>query len=510
MSDSDLKNMRRRQFEDGLLPEKAFEDTSAQMSQSELDEVALEFQFFSENRALTELECAEGLYFEPSFAESLQFLFRRVGLFVDRALRQAYLHGVMDPREKLASLLEQEVERWVQVEESLIQSGFYCENGFLKTRFDFRRQTLGFTQVCVRQVRAEATLQSTSLFVCNLPRWAEEWRARKSLASAESTSSPISIFAQKGLRATHGGHAFLAIATPTSFVLVDPVFWPNRSEFRMQPFNSRNTGKPEAVFLTHGHSDHLNLQYLLELDPETPVYVPGASPRWQGAPLEWILRDLGLKNVNVVVPGQSLSFSDDLEVEVFDFFGESRSIVSFPSVVYGFRRRGYGVLCLADTSPDSQGQSLLEDSMFRNSVNSKGPYRIIMSTWWQEIRHFFEVSPLSLLRDDVKIQDWISPTEFCKTSPVFLRNLASFAGARHVGLYAESGWQLFLPPGEDNEYIAAQTLFWQKQHEFRSALAQISCRLSKARPHDWWEILPSGDVLSSSDGGSSDDASSSS
>ncbi len=508
MIDSDLKNMRRRQFEDGLLPDRAFEESTAQMSQSELDEVGLEFQFFSENRALTELECAEGLYFEPSFAESLQFLFRRVGLFVDRALRQAYLHGVTDPRAKIASLLEQEVERWIRVEERLIQSGFYCENGFLKTRFDFKRQTLGFPQVRVRQMRLEETRQSTSLFVRELPRWAEQWRARKSLAV--STSAPISVLAKEGLRVTHGGHAFLAVATPTSFVLVDPVFWPNRSDFRIPPFNSRNIGKPTAVFLTHGHSDHLNLQYLLELDPETPVYIPGVSPRWHGAPLEWILRDIGLKNINVVVPGQSLSFSDDLEVEVFDFFGEARSIVSFPGVVYGFRRRGCGVLCLADTSPDSERQNLLDNSIFRNSVKSNGPYQVMMSTWWQEIRHFFEVSPLSLLRDDVKIQDWLLPTEFCKTSPEFLRSLASFAGARHVGLYAESGWQLFLPPGEDDEYIAAQTLFWQKQHEFGSALGPIGCGLSKARPHDWWEVLRSGDVLASGDVRSSGDASSSS
>jgi len=68
MIDADLKSKRRQQFEDGLLPERALEESSAELSQSELDEVGLEFQFFSENRALTALEFAEGLYFEPSFA----------------------------------------------------------------------------------------------------------------------------------------------------------------------------------------------------------------------------------------------------------------------------------------------------------------------------------------------------------------------------------------------------------------------------------------------------------
>jgi hypothetical protein len=483
----DLKQIRKQLFESGALlrPEQR-----PPLSASELCDVSLEVQFFSQKCALRDLEPAEGLFFEPLFVEALQILFNRVRSFVDTALRQALLLGVADPLPAIARSLEGEVARWVKVEKSL-SNHFHFERGFLwPNQGDaFRRETPGFGQVLVRQVRGSEILESESLFLDALPGWASRWRERKACAPR------VSVLAQDGLRVTHAGHAFLTVATPNSFVLVDPVFWPREPGFQVQPWSPQDLGTPGAVFLTHGHGDHFDLQYLLELDPRVPVYVPEAHPKWLGAPLEKLLRVLGLKNVIAVAPGQSLHLCDDLTAEVFDFYGESREVVSFPGAIYGFRRKNQGALCLADTSPDLGGKSLLDDPVFLQAVATRGPYQLIMSTWWQEMRRYYEASPLALLQSGIRVQDWVSPIEFCRVSPEFLRRLVSLTRAQHLSFYAEGGRQLFLPTGAENEHMAAQSLFWKKHDEFALALSGLTSHLSKARPHMWWEILSTGEVI---------------
>jgi hypothetical protein len=62
-------------------------------------------------------------------------------------------------------------------------------------------------------------------------------------------------------------------------ILVDPVFYPvsEPSRFSERPFDPRDVGRIDAVFITHGDNDHLNPNSLLRLPRETPIYVPSNS-----------------------------------------------------------------------------------------------------------------------------------------------------------------------------------------------------------------------------------------
>lgn len=451
-------------------------------------EISLDFQFFSGESSLTTLEFSEGLFLDPDFADALQFLYRRLEAFVSRAAQQGHLRSATDVHLRIAKALENEVARWIQ-SETLLNRFFNIESGFLKLKRGVlsRRSTPGYGQVLVAQKSNGRILNSESLFLTELPAWAAKWRNQKNEKRSVGEVRP-EVFASRELRVTHGGHAFLIVATPESCILVDPVFWPSKRENESQPFSANDLPQPEAVFLTHGHEDHLNFQFLLELDPKTAVYVPKTSESWAGANLAKILRLLGLNNVHEVESGEVVELSNGLTAEVFEFYGEARNITNSPGVVYGFRRGKSSVLSLADTSPDSSGRSILTDKIFKSSLEKNGPFKTVMTTWWQDLRFLYQTSPLVLMNSNIPIQDWLRVNEFCQMTPEFMRQLVELTKAKQICLYAENGSELFLPEGSQNEYVSSISLFWQSQEEFNSAISKSDCKLSQARPHDYWEL----------------------
>ncbi len=143
------------------------------------------------------------------------------------------------------------------------------------------------------------------------------------------------------------GHAYVRVATPSASVWFDPfpaprLAWTESERTSMFPdtvpdkFLLDNYGPdakhvtqdelsiPDAVFVTHQDTDHVDLGALALLPPTVPIYVPASDPKlpWQLDLVAAIRTVLGeSRDVRVMTHGESVAIGE-IRVTAFPFIGE--------------------------------------------------------------------------------------------------------------------------------------------------------------------------------------------
>ncbi|MDY7228811.1 MBL fold metallo-hydrolase [Hyalangium rubrum] len=119
----------------------------------------------------------------------------------------------------------------------------------------------------------------------------------------------------------HLGHTSFAIRRGPLRLLIDPILVRQDGNFRL-PTCPRwllpESDTIDAVFLSHGHDDHLHPPSLLGLSPETAIYFLDEDPRTcscaEGP--ELLLKSLGFHRVHAFRPGDVIELKEGVRVHI--------------------------------------------------------------------------------------------------------------------------------------------------------------------------------------------------
>src|SRR3954469_21378796 len=75
-------------------------------------------------------------------------------------------------------------------------------------------------------------------------------------------------------RLTWLGHATVLLELGGARILTDPVLRPRVAHLRREVPVPGDVGRLDAILVSHGHHDHLDLPTLRRLDPSAPVLAP--------------------------------------------------------------------------------------------------------------------------------------------------------------------------------------------------------------------------------------------
>lgn len=176
-------------------------------------------------------------------------------------------------------------------------------------------------------------------------------------------------------------HACLAIASPTTVVVLDPI------RLSISEDVPALSGRPaDAVLITHQHTDHWHLPSILEVcsTPTTPVIVPHTRVPNLLCPerFEESLAFVGQRAV--VADWGSTVTVGDIEIDILPFFGEQptqRGKGAPPGVrSYGncfrFNTPTFSALVLVDSGADPGGNML---DVIARSEAKRGPVDVVLS-----------------------------------------------------------------------------------------------------------------------------------
>jgi L-ascorbate metabolism protein UlaG (beta-lactamase superfamily) len=105
----------------------------------------------------------------------------------------------------------------------------------------------------------------------------------------------------RGLALTWVGHSTVLIELDGTRFLTDPLLRTRVAHLRrVQPFNDGDLERLDAVLISHGHYDHLDVSSLRKLDPTVPVLAP--------AHLASVLRRAGRRQIVEARVGDDLRF----------------------------------------------------------------------------------------------------------------------------------------------------------------------------------------------------------
>lgn len=286
------------------------------------------------------------------------------------------------------------------------------------------------------------------------------------------------------LSVTHMGHASLIVDAGTCRILIDPWLFSWDDTFEKQPVVSRSLGRIDAIFFTHHHGDHMNVESLLTLPHDVPVFVPCRT----SVPLEPriadFLRLVGFRDVREFAHGEAYTVGDDLSVEAVPFFGEGQNRLGFGANCYLISRHGQNVLIHADAAPDSNDRSLVSSGVLRQIVDRHGPIQAVFGTWWQERTFLCNLSPLAIFSPRNGPEMWLEDTENCDCPPEFLHDMMKIAGAKLLVLYAESGKECFLPRQAMSAYVPSISFLWRSIEDIRKIIrAETGAEVVEAHPY---------------------------
>ena len=189
---------------------------------------------------------------------------------------------------------------------------------------------------------------------------------------------------RKDYRATFIGHSGVLIETPSTRVMVDPLLVVrNRPQFN--PLRAVLGTDLDAVVITHSHWDHLNLDSLLHLNPDTTIIVPARrNPDSIVNPnIGQMVRDLGFSRVIELTPWDSYTLGthapegETIEVSSLPYYGETTGPQSprdwqCARIASGGRE----LLFLVDAAADAFGST---DDVVHASVSRFGPVDILFT-----------------------------------------------------------------------------------------------------------------------------------
>ncbi|MCP3102942.1 MBL fold metallo-hydrolase [Myxococcus sp. K15C18031901] len=126
----------------------------------------------------------------------------------------------------------------------------------------------------------------------------------------------------------HLGHTSFAVSRGNQRVLLDPVLVREDLSFRdatCPRWLREDLAAVTAVFLSHGHDDHLHPPSLLGLPPSTPIYFLDEDPRTCSCDVSprQLLLSLGFRELHAFVPGDVVTLEDGLRVHILPARGSA-------------------------------------------------------------------------------------------------------------------------------------------------------------------------------------------
>ncbi|WP_233706999.1 MBL fold metallo-hydrolase [Helicobacter equorum] len=177
---------------------------------------------------------------------------------------------------------------------------------------------------------------------------------------------------KSNLTLTLHSHATLELKNDNFCLLCDP--WLIGSAFLgawrnyPKPLIHPKDLKPNAIYISHEHSDHLHPATLNFFDKDTKIYIPSFS----NMRMEKKLKELGFKNVNPLNFGQKMKIAGDIFITIYEpasIWNDSQSLIEISGYKIlnvndsGFNRRiakqigEIDILC-SSFSPGASGYPL--------------------------------------------------------------------------------------------------------------------------------------------------------
>lgn len=479
-------------------------------------------------------EPAIALFLQPEFVEAAELLSNAINLGLRRVTEASAVRGVQFPRRRTLGMIHEIAFSWLEARPELarwIEWGRKPDGCFYVTVPD--RSTISTPSPSYSQAKITVSLNGSAApsarrvampledlsavtRVMDALRGAEPGElneadlesisVRRLLGAIEQVEGYIDrrdappLFGSNSdngvaLTVTHMGHASLIVDGGGQRVLIDPWVFAWDDRFEKQPLISSQFGRVDAIFFTHHHQDHLNVDSLLGLPHDVPVFVPSETGSLFEPRTAEFLRLIGFRDVRRLAHGESYSPGSGLSVEAVPFFGEGQNRLGFGANCYLISRDGRNVLVHADASPDSEGRSLISTGGLKELVERHGQIELIFGTWWQEREFVCRLSPLAIFSPMISSGQWLDDTEMCYCTPEFLCDLVRVSGAKEMLLYAESGREGFLPRSEMSGYVPSISLLWRSLGELgRIVKNTTGVLLTEAQPYVSVRVTKTGSI----------------
>ena len=306
-----------------------------------------------------------------------------------------------------------------------------------------------------------------------------------------STVPPAMLTLQPG-EIMHLGHATLLANLGGEYVLIDPWFPPASAADQLPPPTCAQLPPLAGIFLTHHHWDHVNLETLLKLRKDIPIYIPKQPEGSLLCPrTEQLLQHIGFENVRVLSHDESVPCGQGGAIVAAPFFGEDPTRLHYGANCYVLVHASQAALVHVDSSVDIDGRSLVTSGIAQALVQRFGPLSPLLATRRQErgmmIEHTWEflLMPAPL---------WVKPTENCCNDASFLAALTTACQARNLVLYSEGGADFypastdFLRRPSSLRRMAPHEYLWDSLDVIKSAVATSGAALHLSNPYQRFRI----------------------
>jgi hypothetical protein len=290
----------------------------------------------------------------------------------------------------------------------------------------------------------------------------------------------------------HLGHATLLANLGGEHVLIDPWLPPASATDQLRPPSFAELPPLAAIFITHHHWDHINLETLLKLRKDVPIYVPKQPADRVLVPrTEQLLSHLGFERVRVLAHDERVTFGQGGAVVAAPFFGEDPTRLHYGANCYVLLHREHAALVHVDSGADIEGRSIISTGVAQDLVARFGPLTPLLATRRQErgmmIEHTWEflLQPAPL---------WVQPTENCCNDAAFLAALATACKARELVLYSEGGADFYPTstdflrrPGSPSR-IAPHEYLWDSLEHIGASVSKSGAALHLSNPFHRFRI----------------------
>jgi hypothetical protein len=284
----------------------------------------------------------------------------------------------------------------------------------------------------------------------------------------------------------HLGHAGLLANLGGVHVAIDPWLPAAASGDAPPPPGVGDLPALEAIFLTHHHWDHLNVETLLQLDKRLPIYLPAqARGRMLSPQSDRLLRYLGFTDVRLLAHGDEVELGDGGRVVAAPFFGEDPTAIDYAGNCYLLAHAGRAALVHVDSAIDRHGASLWSTGGVAALRARFGPLSPVFATRRQERRTMIDYTWEGLLQAATA---WVRPSENCVTGADALAALCEAAGGKTLVLYSEGGGTWYpagtnFLPGDRPAAGEPYQLGWDTLEQIFDRLALLAVDTLVSKPY---------------------------
>ncbi|HJT22859.1 MAG TPA: MBL fold metallo-hydrolase [Nitrospira sp.] len=294
----------------------------------------------------------------------------------------------------------------------------------------------------------------------------------------------------------HLGHAALLYRQQANVFLFDPWLLPWFAESSVPSLWGSLLPKPDAVFLTHDHDDHVDPRTLLHLPKDTPIIVPSRRNRKKFFyDYLSLLRELGFGRVVELAHGECWPFEGGTVVSV-PFYGEDPCDLEMPRNCYLISDRGHNVLVHADSGPTNDGRSALKDHVIERLVEKYGPIPLVFASQQQLLELRCHAAHAALSHPG----KWLDVGENGYLTNGYLAELCRAAGAKLFVSYATGGadWYpdhlSFMFSRRNPARTALLTAHWEPPEKLKELLSTRGCGYHYAQALDRYRATPGGGI----------------